>query len=77
MLRQELRQHFDARGARAAGRRYQMHRAFRLVLAFQDHLDLAGCDGVADDEVRQIGDAEAGDDARQQRFTNPFRGPAP
>jgi hypothetical protein len=68
LLRQKLRQHFDARGPRAAGRGDQMHGAFRLVPAFQDHLDLAGCDGIADDEVRQIGDAEAGDDGRQQRL---------
>ena len=63
MLRQKIRQHLDAGGARAAGRRHQMHRAFGLLPAFQDHFDLARGDGVADDEVRQVGDAEAGDDS--------------
>jgi len=33
-----------------AGRRHQMHRTLGLLPAFQDHLDLARRDGVADDE---------------------------
>src|SRR5689334_5275585 len=59
LLRQKLRQHLDAGGPRAAGRRHQMHRAFRLLPAFQDHLDLARTDRIADDELRKVGDAEA------------------
>src|SRR5947209_20449374 len=34
---QEIRQHLDAGGARAAGRGHQMHRAFFLFPALQDH----------------------------------------
>lgn len=41
MLRQKIRQHLDAGGARAAGRGDEMHRALGLMPAFQDHLDLA------------------------------------
>ena len=62
MLRQEIREHLDAGGARAAGRRHQMQRTFRLLPALQDHFDLTGCDRVADDEAGQIGNAEAGED---------------
>ena len=69
MRRQKLHQHFDPRGARAAGRHHQMHRAFGLLPALQDHLDLAGRDGVADDELRQVGDAEARDQRGQHRLT--------
>jgi hypothetical protein len=45
-----------------------MHGAFGLVPAFQDHFDFARCNRIADDEVRQIGDAEACDDRRHQRL---------
>ena len=41
LRRQKLRQHLDAGRARAAGRHHQMHSAFRLLPALQDHLDLA------------------------------------
>src|SRR5437867_664925 len=68
MLRQELRQHFDARRPRAAGRGDEMHRAFGLVPAFQDHLDFARRNRVADDEARQVGDAKPCDERRQQRL---------
>ena len=47
VLGQELRQHLDAGGARAAGRRHQMHRAFRLLPALEDHFDLAGWWNIA------------------------------
>src|SRR6478752_1906908 len=60
MLRQEIRQRLDARGTRTAGRRYQMHRALGLFPTLEDHFDFARGDGVADDEVRQVGNAEAG-----------------
>ena len=59
-----FRQHLDARGARAAGRRHQMHRAFGLFPAFQDHLDFAGTDRIADDELGQVGDTETGEQRR-------------
>src|SRR5215470_13015425 len=61
---QKLRQHLDARGPRSAGWRHPMQRAFRLLPAFQDHLDFPGCDGFADDELGQVGDAEASEKRR-------------
>src|SRR6185437_14415266 len=68
LVRQKLRQHFDARGAWAAGRRDEMHGAFRLLPALEDHFHVAGGDGIADDELRQIRDAEAREQGRHQRF---------
>ena len=66
MLGEEIREHFDAGGPRAAGRGDEMHRALGLLPAFQDHLDLATCDRVADDEIGQIGDTEAGEQRASQ-----------
>src|SRR5215831_16351269 len=65
---QELRKHLDARRPWAAGRCDQMHGALRLLPAFQDHLDLARSDRVANDELRQVSDTEAGDERRHDGF---------
>ena len=37
-----------------------MHGAFGLLPVFQDHLNLAGRNRLADDELGQLGDAETG-----------------
>src|SRR3954464_5014691 len=67
-LRQKLRERLDAGGAWAAGGRDEMHGAFGLLPVFQDHLDRAGRDRLADDELGQVGNAEAGEQRRHQRL---------
>src|SRR3954471_2242674 len=68
LRREKIPECLDACGARASGWRHQMHGAFGLVPVLQDHFDLAGGDGVSDDELRKIGDAEAGDQRRHHGF---------
>ncbi len=45
-----------------------MHGAFGLIPALEDHLDLAGGHRFADDELRQVGDAEPREQRRQHGF---------
>src|SRR3954453_6187460 len=66
MLRQKIRQRLDAGGARAAGWGDEMHRPFGLLPVPQDDLDLARLQHIADDEVRQVRDAEPGQQRRHQ-----------
>src|SRR6266704_5617261 len=68
LARQELREHLDAGGTRAAGRGDEMHRAFRLLPALEDDFDFTGSNRVADDELRQIRDAEACKQSRHHRL---------
>src|SRR3954470_3791240 len=68
MRRQKIRQRLDTRGARATGRRQQMHRALGLFPVLEDHFDLARGDRVADDEIRQIGDPKPREQRRHQRL---------
>ena len=57
LLREKIRKHLDACGPGSSRRRHQMHRALGLLPSFQNDLDVSGGDGLADDELRQIGDA--------------------
>src|SRR3954466_7803668 len=65
---EKIAERLDACGARAARWRHQMHGAFNLLPVLQDHFDLARGNGLADDEFRKVGDAEAGDQRRHYRF---------
>src|SRR3954469_10936544 len=65
---EKIAERLDACGARAARWRHQMHGAFGLLPVLQDHFDLARGNGLADDEFRKVGDAEASDQRRHHRF---------
>src|SRR6185312_1798155 len=82
LAREIIGEHLDARGARAAGRGDEMHRAFGLLPALENDLDLTRRHRVADDELRQIRDAETREQRRHhglaivdaERTAGPHRG---